>query len=172
MYGMIYKIKNHLNNRIYIGATTQRINVRWSEHIRNCKCMCSPLYDDMMITSLEYFTIDKLCEVKSKEEMYYLEEYCIRIYKSTIDYGNYNVNYGTKHSLITKQRMSISFNHNIKRGKKLLIINVTDTEINHTFKIHGIRLAMKITGVHNKIIKKCSDYGCLHKNYKFSIDKS
>lgn len=34
---LIYKITNILNNKIYIGKTTQTLNARWLDHVAEAK---------------------------------------------------------------------------------------------------------------------------------------
>lgn len=36
-YGILYEIRNKLNNKRYIGITTQTIKKRWYGHIQNLK---------------------------------------------------------------------------------------------------------------------------------------
>ena len=35
--GVIYKIINNVNNKIYIGKTSRNLNIRWQEHLREAK---------------------------------------------------------------------------------------------------------------------------------------
>lgn len=47
MFGYIYKITNKVNGKAYVGKTTDTVQVRWEEHLKDSKrkrCANRPLY--------------------------------------------------------------------------------------------------------------------------------
>lgn len=47
MFGHIYKITNKVNGKAYVGKTTDTVQVRWGEHLKDSKrkrCANRPLY--------------------------------------------------------------------------------------------------------------------------------
>ena len=86
----IYKIKNLINGKEYIGQSVH-IDRRWSEHKR-----CSidkPLYQDMKLYGIDNFDFLVLeeCEIESlsEREHYYIEKY------DTITPHGYNISFYT-----------------------------------------------------------------------------
>jgi len=95
-FGFIYIIKNSINNKVYIGQTTQSVEVRFKQHIKclksNSKQAVSRAIkkygkDKFFYEVLEKCTIEKLDE---KEE-YYIKKY------SSFSKG-YNLNGGGSQS--------------------------------------------------------------------------
>lgn len=80
--GYIYLITNKINNKKYVGKTTQSIEKRWKEHISDSKkekCEIRPLYRAMRKYGIENFSIIKIekCDTKilSEREQYWIQYY-------------------------------------------------------------------------------------------------
>lgn len=80
--GYIYLITNKINNKKYIGKTTQSIKKRWQEHLRNSKkekCELRPLYNAMNKYGVENFTIEEIekcnTNILSKREQHWIQHY-------------------------------------------------------------------------------------------------
>ena len=78
----IYKIKNNINDKIYIGKTMKNINERFKEHCRDSKregVKNRPLYKAMNKYGIENFSIELVEECKddvlSQRETYWIEYY-------------------------------------------------------------------------------------------------
>lgn len=78
----IYKIKNNINNKIYIGKTNQSIEERFKEHCEDSVKRVKekrPLYSAMNKYGIENFSIEEVekCspEVLSEREKYWIEYY-------------------------------------------------------------------------------------------------
>lgn len=89
-YGVIYKITNIVNNKIYIGQTTKSIRRRWSQH-KNCsKKLVSPLYRAMTKYGFESFIIEQVDTAETRKTLNEKEEYYINIFNSRCPNG-YNI---------------------------------------------------------------------------------
>lgn len=117
MYGLIYKVTNLINNKIYIGQTTRSFNRRKIEHINQAlhpetykRKPCRYFHAALVKYGLENFKWEILFECKTKEELNNKEIYLIKEFNS---YGKngYNLsiggdsNAGYKHSIETRERM-------------------------------------------------------------------
>lgn len=92
MEGLVYKITNKINNKAYIGITTQSISERWSKHCTpksNCTAISSAIKkygkDSWNIEVLE--TVNCL-ELLKKKESYYIHSL------NTIAPFGYNLTFG------------------------------------------------------------------------------
>lgn len=80
--GYIYCITNIINNKRYVGKTTNTIEERWKEHCQDFKkerCEKRPLYDAFNKYGIENFKIEYLEEVKdnsllSEKEIHWIKE--------------------------------------------------------------------------------------------------
>ena len=80
--GYIYCITNIINNKRYVGKTTNTIEERWKEHCQDFKkerCEKRPLYDAFNKYGIENFKIEYLEEVQdddllSEKEIYWIKE--------------------------------------------------------------------------------------------------
>ena len=80
--GYIYCITNIINNKRYVGKTTNTIEERWKEHCQDFKkerCEKRPLYDAFNKYGIENFKIECLEEVQddnllSEKEIYWIKE--------------------------------------------------------------------------------------------------
>lgn len=105
---IIYKITNTLNNKIYIGQTTQSMSARFSSHCRK-KVGRSYLTDAIKKYGKENFLIEQIDSAETIEELNKKEEYWISYYNSTNKNIGYNLMSGGKnstHSLETKAIIS------------------------------------------------------------------
>lgn len=91
----IYKITNDINNKIYIGKTTETINERWKEHCRDyqkTRCEKRPLYDAMNKYGIEHFRIEEIETINDISILNDREQYWIEYYNSFKD--GYNATKG------------------------------------------------------------------------------
>lgn len=78
----IYCITNTINNKRYVGKTTQTLEERFKEHIKSSRkerCSKRPLYDAMSKYGIENFIIEELEQVEDEtkldeREIYWIQE--------------------------------------------------------------------------------------------------
>ena len=96
-YGIIYKITNKLNNKVYIGQTTRKLGFdrRYSYNLyRNTKN--AHLKSSIDKYGIDNFEINKMFDVAySKEELDEKEKYWIKYYKP-----EYNQTIGEYYNII------------------------------------------------------------------------
>lgn len=116
IYGYIYKITNLINNKIYIGQTTESINKRWIRHCQR-NSNCTYLGRAIQKYGKENFSIEEIDNAIDFQELNSKEEQWIKYFKTLdINYG-YNIRSGganPKHSEETKKKIGDS-----NRGKTL-----------------------------------------------------
>ena len=96
---IIYKITNRLNNKIYIGLTTQSLEKRWVSHKAEGKRgNKKPLYVEMRKYGIKNFTIEEIDHATSLEELGELERKYIKQFDSTNRNKGYNLTYGGEHN--------------------------------------------------------------------------
>ena len=106
--GKIYKITNNVNDKVYIGFTTQLLCNRMSTHRYDAKTNDSKLYKSMRCNGVENFTIQliKGYPCNNKEQLLAAEFDIIQKYisKGLVLYNTMTEN--GRHSIDTKMRMS------------------------------------------------------------------
>lgn len=116
---LIYKITNNINNKVYIGQTIKKIEIRWEEHKRNSiyrnngneKFKRSKLYSSMNKYGLENFSIEIIEHVKEKIKMDEREIFWIKFYDSfnnglNLTLGGESGCLGYKHTKEAKEKIS------------------------------------------------------------------
>lgn len=144
---LIYKITNTINNKIYIGQTTQTLSGRihnYKSDVKFYKKNPRPIVAAMRKYWFENFVFDIIEDnISSKEELDSKEQYYIRYYDCQVDNGKgYNIENGGnsagKHAEATKQKISQaqigSKNHMYGKcgslnGYSKTIIDITSGEI-------------------------------------------
>lgn len=80
MNGIIYKITNSINNKVYIGKTLETLEERWKQHKKDSmRFLNRPLYRAMNKYGIENFTIEVIerpkIEILSERECYWIQYY-------------------------------------------------------------------------------------------------
>lgn len=144
-YGIVYKITNLVNNKIYIGQTSKSIKSRWYGH-------CAASQNQTLIArsikkyGKDNFKIEELMYAFNKEDLNYLEQVIIETSSSLFPYG-YNLSkggysgslypsmLGKKHSDFSKNK---ALNTNVIRGQTRSVIclstGITYPSINQAAK--------------------------------------
>ena len=99
MSGIIYKIENKVNGKVYIGLTTTSLQTRWNGHKTSArkamkKEINHPLYNAMAKYGIENFEIKKLDECDNFVKLGELERFYIKEYKSADRGYGYNITRG------------------------------------------------------------------------------
>ena len=95
---LIYKITNRVNNKVYIGQTTQPLYKRWWRHCHNGKK--SVIGSAIAKYGKENFTIEVIDTGTSLEELNEKEIYWINHYNS-ISPNGYNIAGGGRNHIVT-----------------------------------------------------------------------
>lgn len=109
----IYLVTNLINGKQYVGQTVQTLHNRWKGHTCDAKRYRGPLHlvHALRKYGVANFRMESLCECESREEMDFLEIFCIELLKTKAPFG-YNLTDGgdgTKGTPITEeQRRKIS----------------------------------------------------------------
>ena len=90
--GYIYLIENDINDKKYVGLTTQTIEQRWKQHLRASKYKKYKLYYAMRKYGVEHFYIKEIDKAEDIEELKELEKYWIKYYNAY--YNGYNQTFG------------------------------------------------------------------------------
>lgn len=170
--GYIYLITNKINNKKYVGKTTQSIEKRWQEHISDSKkekCEIRPLYRAMRKYGIENFSIKKLekCNIDNLSER---EKYWIRYY-NTYEEG-YNATLGgdgrilldydeiIKTYLITHNASEVARTLNCSIDSVYKILKANDIQISSAAEIAKNNLSKRIAQYDKKgnFIKEYSSY--------------
>lgn len=116
MYGYIYKTTNLINNKIYIG--------QHKKSTFDNKYYGSGKLINLAIKKygIENFKVELIDTANNLEELTKKEYYYINFYKSSYEYGNYNLlNYNEKgifkHNNKSKQQISSTLKENYNTGK-------------------------------------------------------
>ena len=91
--GLIYLIKNKINNKCYIGQTIRSLKKRWKEHCSETGC--SAINGAIKKYLPENFEVSVLIETNDDEELDDLETKYIQQYNSLYPNG-YNIQTGGK----------------------------------------------------------------------------
>ena len=114
-YGIIYKITNRVNGKIYVGHTIQGLEKRWKQHIYQAKNRFLPICNAIKYYGPENFSIETLYECATKEELDEQEKIFSEKLNAMIPYG-YTCRVGSGPGTIseeTRRKLSES-----KKGEK------------------------------------------------------
>jgi len=90
MYGIIYKIRNKLNNKIYFGQTVSSFKNRYGNNLLKFSHN-NHLKNSIKKYGIDNFEIDEEFDIAySKEELNKLEYYYIELYNTTNPNNGYN----------------------------------------------------------------------------------
>lgn len=79
--GIIYKIYNDINDKLYIGQTVQPLIRRWQAHLKDSKILDTHFYRAMRAYGVEHFLIEPI-ETVPDEQLNEREQYWIAYYDS------------------------------------------------------------------------------------------
>ena len=143
--GYIYKIKNDINNKVYIGKTEFDLEKRFKEHIKDSQRYYEgrPLYKAMHKYGIEHFKIELLEECDNLEER---ERYWIQFYNS--------YHYGYNATLGGDGKTLIDYNLVIDKFLQGLTITEIAKELNRD--VGHLSKILKLKGITEKQIKEQS----------------
>lgn len=124
MFGVVYKITNKVNGKIYIGQTIQSLKRRWI-----CHCKDAKRNDDGLLHKAinqygkENFVIEKIDEGNNFEELGILERKWIEYFHSNNHEIGYNIMVGGSHmneNTIQKMKDSHAGLHHSEKTKQII----------------------------------------------------
>lgn len=129
--GYIYCITNLANDKKYIGATTNKVNKRFSQHLREAKSYieygCTSIKEAIQEYGEMYFIVETLLICNEKELGIYEDKY-INLY-NTLSPNGYNLktggNLGSKHCEETKKKIGDSHKGKIISNNTRILIGKT-----------------------------------------------
>lgn len=108
--GTLYIIKNRINDKVYIGITTQKLRKRWTTHLRDAKIRNNHLYRAMRKYGIENFWIEPLGYYTTWSDLCAAERDTIAAFDSL--HNGYNSTRGGEgtlgRQLSTKGKLAIS----------------------------------------------------------------
>lgn len=83
--GIIYKISNTVNDKVYIGQTIQQLKKRWNQHCRCSKFSDAHLYRAIRLYGIDKFSIEHIEENIPQDKLNEKEIYYIQYYDSYVN---------------------------------------------------------------------------------------
>lgn len=103
---IVYKITNLINNKIYIGLTTLKLELRIKSHknrLNSTRGKKEHLYRSMRKYGFENFKFEELICCYNIDDLCFYEQYFIELYKTTDRTIGYNKSIGGKISTLSPQ---------------------------------------------------------------------
>jgi len=92
--GIVYKIVNKHNGKVYIGKTVRTLAERWAEHVRDSSKINNAFYQALREHGVDGFTVEQIDEVDARR-LNAIERQYISEYKSLVPNG-YNTRAGER----------------------------------------------------------------------------
>lgn len=135
---IIYKIKNKIDGKIYIGQTAKSLEERWKQH-RNMSSNCRYLKRAIQLYSTDSFEVSIISRCSSIEEMNHREAYYIKLFNTLAPNGYNLTKGGAKSEWSEVSRLKSSMTHkklsangqnkgNFKKGQVALNKGVPHSE--------------------------------------------
>lgn len=99
---IVYVITNILNGKQYVGQTHGTLEQRFNRHGWSSAHKCMPVVKAIKKYGKESFTIDKLCECESQEDLDRMEVYWVEKLKTFVPNG-YNLKAGQGRGLLSEE---------------------------------------------------------------------
>lgn len=161
---IIYKITNILNNKIYIGQTTETLKQRFKRHCGYQLNDGTYLHKAMKKYGIENFIIEEIERVQNQEELDLREYYWINYYESHIKGYNLKNSIGkcggdtlSNNKNISTIKQKISESKKLDKNpnaKKIKAINLKTEEFFYYNSMKECQIALGIKR-HDVISKRC-----------------
>lgn len=138
--GLIYKIENQINHKVYIGKTVDTLEKRWKQHILESRKpirACRPLYAAIQKYGIDNFQIELVEENIGSADLDDKEQYWIQQYNSYIGFKNsngYNATLGGDGT--------VKYNYKTIANYYLQIQNITETQKHFNCSYETVKKAL------------------------------
>jgi group I intron endonuclease len=177
MHGMVYKITNIINGKMYVGQTTKTLKQRWAAHVYDSVGDRKKQHNSYLHSAIEKhgknnFIIEVLVECPDKKSMDEAEK--LHIEKlSTVRPKGYNISlggtacmHGRRMSAEAKQRISESLKRAYASGKRKPNGPIHDDESKKKISISLLGNKRSVGRVHSPETKEKMRLSHLGKKYK------
>lgn len=130
-YGMIYKIKNLVNNKEYVGQTTGSVNKRFIDHCNEKRNR--HISNSIKTHGKDNFIIEEICSAQNQEDLNFLEVHFVKYYNTMFPNG-YNHRAGGNQNGICSDELKSKISK-AKAGKPLLKKRGEKRDENYRLKI-------------------------------------
>ena len=147
----IYKITNDINDKIYIGQTTESLKQRFNRHCGYQLNDNTHFHRAMKKYGIEHFSIELVEEVNNQEELDEREFYWINFYNS-VENG-----YNTKNVKGKCGGDTLSNHPNLENIKKKISVSKMGDKNPHARKIKAINIETKEEKFYDSLADCCRD---------------
>lgn len=174
IFGVIYKITNSVNDKVYIGETIS-LGKRWKQHLSAARVGKSKQYihNAMRKYNIENFTVEIIAIAPDRKVLNYLERFFINVYESNLKENGYNIarggygggKAGYKHTESAKQKISLASKGKSYPCSEETRKKISDTrtkqsvtqmsQTGETKTYDSLRTASKITDINIYCIRMC-----------------
>lgn len=172
----IYKIINSINEKVYVGKTIRNLNVRFSEHLKDCskKDRENKLYRAMNKYGKDKFSINLIEEVE-KEKTSERERYWIKELNSY--YNGYNSTFGGEgESSVDEEKVISLYLDGLNQQEVSQITGHSIKTIHSILKRNNIKIRQNIKTSNKKVMalseKESYNFNSLTEAAKFIIDNN
>lgn len=160
---IVYKITCKLNNKIYIGQTTETLQKRWKRHIGYQLNDGTYLHNSMKKYGVENFIIEQIDSANNQEELNILELFYINDLKADFNINKSGEKCGgdTLSNHPNKEEIGIKISNKFQKGNnpnasKVLAINIVE---NYEIKYNSLKECMEDLYIprHDIISRRCRE---------------
>ncbi len=141
VYGVIYKITNTVNGKVYIGQTTQKLYKRWADHCSSVNKSCKALHNSIKKYGKDAFICEAILSCVNKDNLNWAESYFIKFYNSFGEFG-YNLSEGGYNYPGYKNRTSVVA-YNFETGQCIFLSNINKSSTLFDFDARSIHRCLK-----------------------------
>ncbi len=169
-FGIIYKVTNKINQKVYIGQTTKKLSRRWSDHCSKKNKSCKALHNSIQKYGKHNFTCEPILTCFNRDDLNLFETYFIKYYKSFSKLG-YNLSRGGYFVPGYERRTSV-IAYNYQTGEELFINCINSDSAKFNFDPRSVHRCLKgeYTSHKNCVFIKANEYSIEQINQLIDTD--